>query len=335
MKYIKPLFELKEYSLTEKIEFFILYKDKLLFFDETVDTEELDKTLKIDIDVDNIHMYIDDIRGELPHVIAGFIENTIAVIKMSTYDIPPNNKDLVKLKKQLDKKGIYSIYQEYIDENTYDVERFMLLPGSGDLKDARFFHGTCFTHLKSILRHGIKPNTNSINFNIKHTDKVFVTTSMIKSAFHSFTCSGKNDHSLPIILELEIPDFDKLIIDYDVADTYFGKGSDVSLKYGYSELMHHKKREHKIGTEDAQKMEVSEKLGVFGYLGRIPTHFIKTIHYDIKALEVFIFYQEGFGGGEEIEYNSNPSEWSEASPKEFLDIYHNKYDEIMNDFDED
>ena len=333
MKYIKPLFELKEYSLSEEIEYFILYKDKLLFFDETVDIEKLDKILNLDIDSNDVYDYIDDIRSILPHVIAGYIEYGIAVIQMTTYDIPPNNKDLVKLKKELSKKGIDFIYQEYIDENTDDNERFMLFPDSGELKDARFFHGTCFIHLKDILRLGIKPNLKS-NFNIKHKDKVFVTTSMLKAAFHSFTCSNKNNYSLAIILELEIPDYDKLIVDYDVAATYFGKYDDISIKYDYDKDMHLGSTDKRRG-KDAQKMKVSEKLGVFGYLGRIPASFIKTVHYDIKALEKFILYDEFGTDGEEIEYNSNPSEWSQASPKEFLEIYNNMYDEIIGEFDEE
>lgn len=172
---------------------------------------------------------------------------------------------------------------------------------NADLSKNKFFHGTSTAHIENLLKTGLRPRPDQTNFdNIEHQDKVFVTTSEDKALFHAQMAAMKTE-SMPIILELKIPDPDKLVSDYDVVSNIIGANSELSSELGYDEIYYADRYaghgNPSSGYKDMVKRyagklgQISSHMGIFGYKGRIPATFIKEVQYDEYLLEVMMSNQ--------------------------------------------
>jgi len=169
---------------------------------------------------------------------------------------------------------------------------------TGDLPDA-LLHGTTSEHMPGILRKGLTADETRSNYSlgrtdesaIEHGDTVFLTESPSKAEYHAVNAvhqlgvrrtPGRGSPyftrdaqaGFPVIVEFTIPDKAKLVPDYDI-DVWSesGEGS-----FGQTERQRQKRRDtgYDPRTEE-DPFRLSKKFGIFGYRGRIPASFIKSI----------------------------------------------------------
>lgn len=318
---------------------------------------QLSQTLHITVnDGDTIY----DIAHQLEEegdIIVGYISNNSLYVNTLNYRHSSASKDLLDVLKQLGLDGVFIQSSNFYtgDSNYFFQSRNEFLT---PLTKKSFYHGTSLNNLEGkIFKTGLRP-TGKTNFaNILHSDKVFLTLNIEKAEFHAFKSANVQD-SFPVILGCTIPDVNKLVLDYDVAIQFYGREHDESIKLGYKEI-------NKFATYSAfrsfiDKEEIktiinqrhkgsrdygslNTKLGIFGYIGRIPTKFIHTIFVDSHALKVYMEYVEmtgetdleSFMGESGISIERAAAEWDEYTPSEFIDMLKTIRDEIEYSSNED
>lgn len=161
----------------------------------------------------------------------------------------------------------------------------------------KFYHGTSYTSLLKMVSKGLVAMPNKSNFGeLAHKDKVFVTTDLIKAKFHAKTAANQFRYGAEVIIKLEIPDKNNLITDYDVAIDLLGNNDPISRSHDYSDLASTMGKFSK-GIEDLKKRygskigDLSSHLGMYGYKGRIPYSYFKSILLDEVSIKRFIAYQ--------------------------------------------
>jgi hypothetical protein len=279
---------------------FLSYRGHVFIFDEEEWEdgglwEEASRILNFEVSE-----YWDNAKEELeehPYILIGTIEdNHIYLDGTKNYRHSPISDDLRKLSKELDMPVKVRAYRnESLDEDDFEDELI------DEVKDATFYHGTCLKYVDSISKRGLMP-TRTTNFdNIKHYDKIFVTTNLDKAKFHCNKASIENN-SFPIILEFKIPDPSKLIFDYDVAVDILGTDNEETQRLGYSKIAR-KFRDFPSKVLDGdEKMDFSKKLGIYGYKGRIPASQI-TLLLDDELLEQYWYiFDPEYGHHDSIGY---------------------------------
>jgi hypothetical protein len=213
---------------------------------------------------------------------------------------------------------------------------------TGTLKNQMLYHGTSFKAIPNILKFGLQPGAGESNYGkIRHEDKVFVTLNMEKAYYHATNAAAKEKDAgdFPIIIKVQVPDPDKLVLDYDTAIEYYGKEHPETIRLGYNDI-HQWATGGFLSSYDANPAgrarraehdeDLNTKFGSFGYRGRIPASHIKGIMYQEEAMSNQIYASEF---GESGEYESTaPTEWDEVAPEEFMNVYHAQYEAVMNDF---
>lgn len=305
-------------------KYFINYKQDLwIFDDEEYEEKEIYKIINDklgdDILTEDIYDSIQKIEEEYPYILTGKIYDNYIIISNINYRHGQYSKDLKKVSQYL-KLPVRISYQtgSYLDiDHEYDLEYFE------EIKDGYFYHGTCLKYLDGISVKGIIPNDNTTNFdNIIHKDKIFITANLDKALFHANT-AALNQNSFPIILKFKIPDISKLVLDYDLGLVFYGTDADVNKKLGYSNI--HKGTGGIIHNtsilKDSEKIDISKKLGIYGYTGRIPASFIDDILIDIQTLSNhwYDFNLDTLDYDSDMWNNFNSVEfWSELSIKDTL-----------------
>ncbi len=214
-----------------------------------------------------------------------------------------------------------------------------------------FYHGTSTTYIESMLKIGLKPNPGSTQFdNIEHDDKVFITTERDKAMFHA-SHSALRNNSFPVIIELRIPDEAKLVSDYDVVIDTLGADSDEALELGYSDIYYGAVNGRGDGTkyDDMHRRfgkrlgNLSTKVGIFGYKGRIPASHFNFILADTEVIEDLMpeMYWEM---GDELNVSEMTTEmanhrsidyWSQTRPERFIPNLEEAYERVVDEYRED
>jgi hypothetical protein len=314
----------------------------LWIFDETEWLEkkiwkEINKATKTNLFTDKFYDIRDVIDGH-PYILSGEIDNGSLYIQGSgNYRHSSLSPDVKKLSKQL--KMPVKVAYTYGRYNDKDAELELELKDS--IKDATFYHGTCIKYLRPISRLGIKPMDGKTNFdNIFHKNKIFLTVNEEKALFHANTAAIKSN-SYPIILECKIPDESKLIIDYDVGLDFYGSDYEVNQKLGYSGILNRYKEKNII--DDSEKINLSKKLGIFGYSGRVPANHITGVLIDFDTFEQYYYmFSEHYHTGEIIDYDSyiwndiaEVDDWVRIRPKELLKDIDDLEQELIDEYEED
>lgn len=330
----------------------ILYKKDLWVFDENEwedgVADEIYKKLNIEPS-DDLFDFLNEVSEVRPDVLVAEIINGYIVINSRyNYRQSKNSTDIKKLKKALNMEiKINFSSGPYLEkEEEYDID-------FEEMEDSYFYHGTSINFLESISKKGIMPNPKRTNYpNIKHKDKIFLTSNIEKAYYHSVT-SSINNNSLPVIIKFKIPDISKLVPDYDLSIEFFGVNNEINKKLGYSEI----KNQIGMGSFDytntkvdsSRKSSFIKKMGIYGYIGRIPSSKIESILVDSYLINNYIPYINGDEngiGGDEISYDSelwneinDINMWSEWSMKYAVDriedIESDYYDYMDEDEDED
>lgn len=305
-------------------------------FDDVVDS--INKVLRTDFEEDHeisdwIERNFDAVFGQIDGKYLRF--NSVGDYKPST-----NSPLLQKTISALKLRGIYNTDVDYdtYDEIDYEVE---INKFKQSLSSQKFYHGTSYNNARKMKGLGLVASPLKSNFkDIKHKDKVFITTDISKASFHAETAAKSSDSS-PVIIELKLPDMSRLITDYDVAISVLGSDNPLLKKLGYDKLGTSKSK----GMEELKKRygkdidKLSSHLGFFGYKGRIPFNHFTNILVDEAALKNAI--SSDMFDREPYYTNDDGEKYQNVKPSELESYYHATVDEIEeeiedeNDFDDD
>lgn len=268
--------------------------------------------------------------GDQPDIVSGRLDRDTLTLQSIDYQHSRMSTTLQKVVKALNIEFVNISYFSYFGDEDgewmQDRSKFVNKNYKGDT----FYHGTHTEAFKHIKKTGIRPVSGVTNFDkIKHADKIFVTTDKTKAEFHAGHSARLND-SFPLILEVKLPDPDKLVMDYDVAIGLYGTNHPDTIKLGYRDIV--KKTDNTflamLQSELMKKLmrrnkgnigNLSTKSGVFGYLGRIPPAFIEKIWMDDDAFKEYIKSTEG-ESYYEPSMVGQMSTWDSSTFKEYEDL---------------
>lgn len=266
--------------------YILVYNQYVFFFDES-DTDKSSFSKILDIlekdnhpilkneyllkdlkKEDNVYSFISSLAENSSDFIGANLRDGELILISSTENINPISsiqlKKLVNLIKP--KKISYTNYND--DYKT--VTRKKILGGIPD----KFYHGTSSDKINSILKYGLdKKFFSGSNFekqNIYHEDVIFLNALFDNAIFYAKNASNNSGDasSFPVIIELEIPDKNLLVPDYDA------EFSSVNKQY-YLDIMNFDTKSEPETKKSG--FRVSKEMGKWGYRGRIPPKFIKWL----------------------------------------------------------
>lgn len=267
--------------------------------------------------VDMLHMHEEELYGEYKVIKSVIDSNSLHFDGMS--ELSPSSQLNKALQKVVDYLGLDGITYESEDFETGEglehyIRRNELLGST--ISNTRMYHGTTSEFLDTLKTYGIKP-TNSTNYKkIKHNNLIFFTSKQLKARAHAIN-AVENHGGIPIILEFNVPDPTKVVLDYDVALSLYGLDHPKVRELGYDVVfaLSGAKKEYlpepivKIdGLSKLDLRSVNTKTGIFGYNGRVPAKFISKIHTDAEAIVLYNYSGEviieptmtKYGGFEEL-----------------------------------
>lgn len=310
---------------------FILYKKDLWIFDEEEWVKKkiyssLNQAYGKNITTVDLHDSLTTIKEEHLDILYGRIDDNVIYIE-NEFRHSEHSEDLFKLKTEL---GL-NIKLRYSHGNYMDKESELDINiEKKKLQDRKFFHGTSLNFLPEILKKGLIPTKHTNYKQIIHEDKIFFTLNIEKSLYHAFH-SAQINKSFPIIIELKVPDINKLIVDYDLAKKVYGDYSDITNKHGYDEF------DTKFKEEGIDyKKDITNKIGVYGYIGRIPVSFIQDIWIDLttyRNLQNYFNPELGEGVFDETIWDDfeDVQYWDEVDKNQILRII----EDIQSEYEEE
>lgn len=269
--------ELKVRTTEDKPNMVIAYRDALWLLNDDENDKNIIDDIIIYTNLSNQYVqHIDtyenffDIGGSRPDIFVAGIEDG-DTFRVYDGQLDPRNSALAKkVAKYLNIKNfIFTDYQTIDSTATHTT-----------LPDV-VYHGTSLDRVAGIVKTGLlkqqRGNWESDGI-YHHSDLVFVTTNKSEAVFHALRTTGL-DNSFPVLLEIKIPDKNKLIVDYDVGVQLYGSGSDNFNNYydnnddfggrGINPVVTN------IPSKDKKREDALWKLySIFGYKGRIPASFI-------------------------------------------------------------
>ncbi|MFM2392115.1 MAG: Vibrio phage, partial [Bacteroidota bacterium] len=281
----------------------------------------------------DLHDTLQSIKETHFDVLTGRIEDGTIYIDLSGSDFrhSEHSTDLIKLKNELDmpvkvrfNSGRYMEKEEELD---VDVAK-------KKLANRRFFHGTSLNFLPQILQKGLTPTDHTNYKYIEHDNKIFFTMNLEKAQYHAFNAAQINK-SFPIIVELRIPDVSKLVVDYDLARDVYGDKSKIMKQLGYSKFNKGYERDGM-----GYKKDITNKIGIYGYVGRIPATYIKDIWIDLYTYSNYqdIFNPElGEFDAESDIWNEfeDVRNWSEISKNDIMRKIEDAQEEYQSQFEDE
>ena len=248
-KYVKSLEDFiinellisKDFNTVKNIEslFFVIYKKDVYFigFDDNnfvEKTKELQNRLSTELNKDYV---VDDFDSAI-----GFFEKYLNIfpnIVNGTFRYNKFNKSIpndviiceIYHKNYLDIR--YSPLLQKILKLLPEIDYFEInkeILHSDDLKntDIKFvYHGTSSIYINNILKYGIKPNPdNTVYNNIKHKNKIFLTTDLNIAKYYAETITSIKDGD-EIVLEVDFKALNKnkFVVDYDFYKQFISNNS--------------------------------------------------------------------------------------------------------------
>ena len=332
---INELFVHKSDGDLEGKQIILFQKDLFIFDTEEWESKEIWKQLNgllsKDVFEENYGDSMVTLREQYPNIIKGEIENNIIVLTdYNGLRHSEHSDDLRKLSKEL---GMGIKVNHNTGSYLQNEEDLYVFPEKKKLSNRTFYHGTCLKYLKDILNTGIKPVQHSNFESINHENKVFFTLNQEKAVFHSYQ-SAKKNNSFPIIIELKVPDVSKLVVDYDLAGDIYGDGHDIMNDLGYSNIETYFK---KSGID--YEKDITNKIGIYGYLGRIPVTHIQNIWMDLNSFQDLQYiFNPNYGEGnieEQLDDLHPVRNWGETDKYKILNIIEDIEEEYEEEFGTD
>ena len=254
---------------------FISWKDKLFLFDDDSDVSTALEYIKKHPSWTETISTSDDlinISHDLPpDVLSGVYYPNERTIHVSGYDKgnAVSSVMLKKIIKQLKIKRVTIDDLESGDSITYSSKKSI-----GDIPSIGF-HGTNTLNLIHIMRYGINASLGASNFGhsgVYHDEDVFFGATFDIAKFYAehsrydysktynWNKTPKKPGAEAVVIELNIPDRDKVIPDFD-ADAMSTQNK-------------HYNHEKDVSSSHMKSIGISKEMGKFGYKGRIlPTAF--------------------------------------------------------------
>jgi hypothetical protein len=309
--------------------------------------ENILKTLKIK--EDGIHELYDlktSLREYNSDIIVGTYSRRALSLDSSDWRHSTGSKLLLKTMKLL---KLHKVEVPYYDESQGDTEYFeddredMLTP----MAKKTFYHGTSAKQAQGIIKKGILPSGGEgiTNFEkIAHAEKVFITLNLEKAYFHANTAARLNN-DFPVIIEIKLPDVNKLVLDYDVAMAFYGIDNQETIDLGYDDIHqyatgggnNYQLQMNVVDRMKKVKTDLSTQLGVFGYQGRIPPSHIYKIIFDEDALERYVYGQETdyYEYDEARQEISELGDWIEVKAEKFKGVIDDHIETIQQEYEDD
>lgn len=284
---------------------------------------------------DDIRDYVDENNTD---IIYGTVERDkyLNIVGKSDFRQSVLSTDLHKVLKALKLKGIETSYTSFSGEVDGEFREAVWEFGKS-IKSQTFYHGTSYNYINNMLKTGIRA-TGKTNYNdIVHENKVFITVKQDKAYYHAENSANENN-SFPLIISLKIPDPDKLVLDYDVAISLYGKTHPETVRLGFSDINEYATRgvDRSEGVAEIMKRrhkdknDLNTKLGVFGYSGRIPAKFFKGIVFDEEAFKRFYLNEVNYDHGDGIEWGSL-NDWVDES----VDYFEGTMEEVETEIEDE
>ena len=222
----------------------------------------------------DVYEFITAVQETVSDVLAGQISGKVLdLYGVGSYNLDPKSSVLVaKVVKQLKLTSA-----RYIEDSESNQTKIMKRKMTKQIPDIAY-HGTASKYLNKILSVGLRPNEADSNYakqGIYHEELIFFATRFGEAQHHSVT-TAINTKSIPVILELQIPDKNLIIADYDIEKQ---TGND-SFYTGVGQ-----KSPSHSQTYKKDPMKASKEFGIYGYKGNIKPVFIKYVYVAIKPAE--------------------------------------------------
>ena len=281
----------------------VAYRGRAFLFTDANDEEDqrtaveavrfLNLEEHLDLDDADAHSLQDAVKEHKPEVLTGYVDgDQLVMTSQSDYRHGRGSRLLRSLLREMGLSGAR------MDDYGETSEEIPVGEVTGSLPDT-LLHGTTSEHMLGILRKGLTADETRSNYElgrtsegaIRHPDTVFLTESPGKAEYHAVNAvhqlgvrrspgqrveygSPRAKAGFPVIVEFSVPDKAKLVPDYDV-DMWsdVGEGS-----FEQTENQRQKRRETgRDPRTQEDPFKLSRKFGIFGYRGRIPASFIRSI----------------------------------------------------------
>jgi hypothetical protein len=279
---------LREYGEGEHV---VAYRDRLYRFTDANDEDDqalaadAAEFLGVDLpgrrDEAGVWELIDVVREQKQEALVGRVDDGDLLVEADDYRHGRGSRLLRGVLRHLGLSGVRVQYEGDV------VEDIPAGDVTGRLPDA-LLHGTSSANMGGILRRGLAADETRSNYelhDIRHADTVFLTDNPFKAAHHAENACqpmGRGSwtnrrvapsSTFPVIVEFAIPDKSKLVPDWDI-DVWSEKGEAYE---GSREMRQRQRDSWGRPTTQEDPFKLSRKFGVFGYRGRIPPAFIRSI----------------------------------------------------------
>lgn len=255
-----------------KYKHIIVYKGNLFILDGGSNLDPVKFALKDHpeakhvIDTEDMYDMLSSIADAGSDILVGnwYPDKGGLVVWNSSEIIPLTSLNVKKAAKEL---GATTITYQHGEDKDIDIPTRKLMSG----QSKKMFHGTASDQLRKILKFGLDPGRGPSRFahrGIQHTEYIYFAATFQTCGFyaeHAVRISENPYSNFPIIIEIEVPDPNLLVPDFDADMSTTEKPY-----YPYG-----KRRE----VSPMKSMGISRETGKWGYKGRIPARFIKWVYY--------------------------------------------------------
>ena len=233
--------------------------------------DDINKSIGIEAEWEGFYDLKDELDNEsrMDVLFGSLLEGgkILHIEQIGSFKLDPKSSILVKkvVKELGARKVVYASGFDFEDE-----EEIPSYGAKGKIADV-MYHGTTSNYLENILKFGLVPGESKTNYEgISHPNAVFFSSRIDEALHHAIHTAGKVGGD-PVIVNLNVPDPDLLIPDYDVD---MGAGDTGCFDY-----ICHTLRNRQAGNLDTDSFSLSREVGVYGYKGRVPASAIFA--YDI------------------------------------------------------
>lgn len=298
-KYLNELFV---HGSPEEGSYIVAFRENIWAFSDF--SEELEEPYEIEGQEFFSYNEVIDELEERSDILFGSIQNDYLFIESrSSFKFDPKSSILVKkVVKQLNLKG--ATYSDSLEDDEIDVEKEKI---KGKIPE-KVYHGTSTKYVYNIMKMGLRPGVSKTNYeSIEHPEAIFFATRFGEAWEHAYHTSKKVGGE-PVVLEMSIPEKDKIISDYDV-----DVGAENKTFNYIDRDLRDKQRDMRYNMK-GKSISLSQEFGIYGYRGRVPGKFIDTFY-------LVLNFDENYSKRDQEKIYYKPKEHLSELDQEEMKIY--------------